>query len=135
MFNIINFEFDLYDNRSINVIKSFLYDFVLYITVPFQIFSICFFLFVINNFELTTYELVGKVLSMGILCGHAINIAHELGHRSNKFEKLYRTRNLAIKKSKGKYICFLDTDDFWSKNKLSSQINLIKRKNEKQEGS
>ena len=49
--------------------------------------------------------------------------------KSNKFEKLYRTRNLAIKKSKGKYICFLDTDDFWSKNKLSSQINLIKRKN------
>tara|TARA_B100000959_G_scaffold285510_1_gene360504 strand:+ start:1420 stop:2211 length:792 start_codon:yes stop_codon:yes gene_type:complete len=49
--------------------------------------------------------------------------------KSNKFEKLYRTRNLAIKKSKGKYICFLDTDDFWNKNKLRSQINLIKKKN------
>ena len=46
--------------------------------------------------------------------------------KSNKFEKLYRTRNLAIKKSKGKYICFLDTDDFLKKNKLISQINLIK---------
>ena len=51
--------------------------------------------------------------------------------KSNKFEKLYRTRNLAIKKSKGKYICFLDTDDLWNKNKLSSQINLIKKKNYK----
>ncbi len=51
--------------------------------------------------------------------------------KSNKFEKLYRTRNLAIKKSKGKYICFLDTDDFWSKNKLNSQINLAKKKNYK----
>tara|TARA_A100000164_G_scaffold381454_1_gene433181 strand:- start:35 stop:826 length:792 start_codon:yes stop_codon:yes gene_type:complete len=51
--------------------------------------------------------------------------------KSNKFEKLYRTRNLAIKKSKGKYICFLDTDDFWSKNKLNSQINLAEKKNYK----
>ena len=67
--------------------NSFLYDLFLYITVPFQFFSICFFLFVINNFELTTYELVGKIFSMGILCGHAINIAHELGHRSNVFEQ------------------------------------------------
>ena len=24
---------------------------------------------------------------MGTLCGHSINIAHELGHRSNKFEQ------------------------------------------------
>ena len=49
--------------------------------------------------------------------------------KSNQFERLYRTRNLAIKKSKGRYICFLDTDDLWHKNKISSQINLIKRKN------
>ena len=47
--------------------------------------------------------------------------------KSNKFEKLYRTRNLAIKRSKGKYISFLDTDDFWNRNKLNSQINLIKK--------
>ena len=48
--------------------------------------------------------------------------------RSKKFEKLYRTRNLAIKRSKGKYICFLDTDDLWHKNKLKYQINLVKKK-------
>ena len=48
--------------------------------------------------------------------------------KSNKFQKLYRTRNLAIKKSKGKYICFLDTDDLWNKNKLAVQINLISKK-------
>ena len=51
--------------------------------------------------------------------------------KSNKFEKLYRTRNLAIKRSKGKYISFLDTDDFWNRNKLNSQINLIKKENYK----
>ena len=49
--------------------------------------------------------------------------------KSNKFQRLYKTRNLAIKKSKGKYLCFLDTDDLWNKNKLSAQINLIKKKN------
>ena len=48
--------------------------------------------------------------------------------KSNKFQKLYRTRNLAIKKSKGKYKCFLDTDDLWNKNKLAVQINLISKK-------
>ena len=48
--------------------------------------------------------------------------------KSNKFQRLYKTRNLAIKNSKGKYLCFLDTDDLWNKNKLSAQINLIKKK-------
>ena len=67
--------------------NSFLYDFILYLTVPFQFFSVFYFLYTVNNFELTTYELVGKVLSMGLLCGHAINVAHELGHRKNKFEQ------------------------------------------------
>ena len=32
--------------------------------------------------------------------------------RSNNFSKLYRGRNLAIKKAKGDYITFLDTDIF-----------------------
>lgn len=47
---------------------------------------------------------------------------------SKKFLNLYQARNLAIKKAKGKYICFLDTDDWWMKNKLKSQINILKRK-------
>ncbi len=38
-------------------------------------------------------------------------------------------RNLAIKKSKAKYIAFLDSDDYWTKEKLSSQLNfMIKNK-------
>lgn len=36
--------------------------------------------------------------------------------------------NLAIKKAKGKFICFLDSDDYWiSKNKLLLQKNLIQK--------
>ncbi len=67
--------------------NSFLYDFILYLTVPFQVFSIFLFLYVINHFDLSTYEIIGKTFSMGTLCGHAINVAHELGHRKNKFEQ------------------------------------------------
>ena len=38
-------------------------------------------------------------------------------------------RNLAIKKSNSKYIAFLDSDDFWKKEKLISQLNfMIKNK-------
>ena len=35
---------------------------------------------------------------------------------------LYEARNLAIKKTKGEFIAFIDVDDMWSKNKLSVQI-------------
>ena len=37
-------------------------------------------------------------------------------------------RNYAISKSKSHLIAFLDSDDFWSKEKLSKQINFIKKK-------
>jgi glycosyltransferase involved in cell wall biosynthesis len=44
-----------------------------------------------------------------------------------KFSSLYKSRNLAISKSKGKYITFCDTDDLWIKNKLAEQLKLIKK--------
>jgi glycosyltransferase involved in cell wall biosynthesis len=47
---------------------------------------------------------------------------------SKKHTSLYEARNLAIKKSKGKFIAFLDSDDYWFKNKLSSQIKKINNK-------
>ena len=47
--------------------------------------------------------------------------------KSKKFNSLYESRNLAIKKSKGKYICFLDTDDWWLKKKLINQIEALRK--------
>lgn len=47
--------------------------------------------------------------------------------KSKKFVNLYKARNLAIKKARGKFLCFLDTDDWWDKNKLRFQVNLIKQ--------
>ena len=37
-------------------------------------------------------------------------------------------RNLGIKKSKGAYIAFLDSDDYWQRTKIEKQINFLKKK-------
>ena len=49
---------------------------------------------------------------------------------SKKFLDLYAARNLAIEKSSGKYISFLDTDDYWSSNKLEQQVKFLESNNE-----
>ena len=38
-------------------------------------------------------------------------------------------RNLGIKKSKGKFIAFLDSDDYWHKTKIEKQIFFLKKNN------
>ena len=44
---------------------------------------------------------------------------------ANKHTTLYQARNLAIQKSKGSFVAFLDTDDMWLPNKLEKQIPLF----------
>ena len=39
-----------------------------------------------------------------------------------------KSRNIALKKSKGKFIAFLDCDDYWKKNKLKEQIKIMTTK-------
>jgi len=46
---------------------------------------------------------------------------------SKKYNKLYKARNLAIKKSRGKYVCFLDTDDIWKSSKLKKQVDFLNK--------
>lgn len=47
---------------------------------------------------------------------------------AKKHTSLYKARNLAIQKSKGKFIAFLDTDDIWVKDKLNLQIKKFRNK-------
>ena len=39
-----------------------------------------------------------------------------------------KSRNLGIKKSKNEWLCFLDSDDYWSSNKLNETLKVIKKK-------
>ena len=48
--------------------------------------------------------------------------------RTNSNLGVARARNLGIRKSKGKLIAFLDSDDFWKKNKLYEQVLAFKNK-------
>ena len=45
--------------------------------------------------------------------------------KSKKTYPLYKARNLAIKKSKGALISFLDVDDWWVKSKLHKQVKVF----------
>jgi len=64
------------------------YDWILYLAVPVQILMLTSFLFVIELTPINSVSFVGKVFAMGLLCGVlGINIGHELGHRSNRWEQ------------------------------------------------
>lgn len=65
-----------------------IYDYLLYLIVVLQYVLLVKFLFTMKQDEMTWYDIVGRVLVMGLLCGtFGINVGHELGHRSNKFEQ------------------------------------------------
>ena len=49
-------------------------------------------------------------------------------NNSNK-ENLYKARNMAIKESTGEYVAFLDSDDWWEQNYLSSREDFFKNQN------
>ena len=50
--------------------------------------------------------------------------------KTNKKISLYKSRNLALKKCKGKFITFLDADDWWNKNFLKSRKKFFKSSKE-----
>ncbi|MAU58250.1 MAG: glycosyl transferase family 2 [Flavobacteriaceae bacterium] len=80
-----------------------------------------------KNWELIFYDNLSTDKSKSIV-QKKIKIDKRIKYfKSKQFLNLYEARNRAIDKSKGNYICFLDTDDFWDKNKLKVQIDYIKK--------
>ncbi|CAN5853519.1 alkane 1-monooxygenase [soil metagenome] len=64
------------------------YDYMLYLVVVFQYAVLYYFLVSMQQPGLKGWDITGRIFSMGLLCGtFGINVAHELGHRNNKFEQ------------------------------------------------
>jgi alkane 1-monooxygenase len=63
------------------------YKWVLYSIIPIQLGLVLLFLMSFQE-NLLFSEQIGRITSLGILCGiFGINVGHELGHRTNKFEQ------------------------------------------------
>lgn len=66
-----------------------IFDWLLYLNIPVVYGIVALFIYQLNTGSWTNSELTGFVLSVGIVIGACgINVAHELGHRSNKMEQL-----------------------------------------------
>ena len=69
--------------------KDPIYDWQLYIMLPAQFMLLFVFLGSMQEVGLTLIDKIGRISSMGILCGVVgINVAHELGHRNTWYEQL-----------------------------------------------
>jgi alkane 1-monooxygenase len=65
-----------------------MYDYILYLSIPIVYVLLWIFLNSMQDQTLTFYDRLGRILSMGLICGSfGINIGHELGHRNNIFEQ------------------------------------------------
>lgn len=72
------------ERRQRKMGKKRFFDVLLYLNVPIVYGLLIFFLYEMRFASLTNFEIVGAVLSMGIvLATSGINVAHELGHRTS----------------------------------------------------
>jgi len=68
--------------------KSKLFDWMLYLNIPIVYGLLLYLVYDVSKNSYETFELVGFVLSMGIVLGtNGINVAHELGHRKSRTER------------------------------------------------
>jgi alkane 1-monooxygenase len=64
------------------------FDYLLYLNVPFLYINALYFVWILGNREMTTFEVSFSVINVGILMGVCgINVAHELGHREGQFDR------------------------------------------------
>jgi len=83
--NTSNYE----DATVIERTKNKFFDLLLYLNVPIVYGAILYSLIKVTQNNLPLFEVIGIVLSLGIILGaNGINVAHELGHRTTLFEKI-----------------------------------------------
>jgi alkane 1-monooxygenase len=76
------------DREKNALVDDSFFDWFLYLMIPILVGVLILFLFSVSAENLTTFNLLGRVFSMGVLGGVAITLGHELGHRNNWFEQL-----------------------------------------------
>ncbi len=79
-----------------------------------------------KNYEIIVIDDNSQDESLKILENYKLNPKLKV-LKLNKNKGPSFCRNIGIRISKGKYIAFLDSDDYWEPNKLSTQINYIKK--------
>jgi alkane 1-monooxygenase len=80
--------YNLSDAERELVKEDKLYDLIIYSTVFIHVGILIWFLNIINDYPLAHINTVGRIVSMGMMCGvFGINVAHELGHRTTKAEQ------------------------------------------------
>jgi len=133
------------DEEKSRLSNSF-FDALLYINLP-LIFGLLWLYFSqITNATLSTNELVGMTLSVGVVLGAGINVAHELGHKSGRLEqtvsKLILLPNLymhfIIEHNRGHHVNIATPEDpatsrkgemvytFWLRSSILGYINAWK---------
>lgn len=84
------------EQESKSRLKDKFFDWLLYLNVPIVYLILFYGLYSFANHDLQPYEYFGFALSLGILLAtNAVNVAHELGHRKNKFD-VFVTRLLLL---------------------------------------
>jgi alkane 1-monooxygenase len=77
------------DEEKEKRLKNKLFDWLLYLNVLIVYGSLFFTFTIVQTKSLLLYELIGIVLSLGIILGsNGINVAHELGHRKKRYERI-----------------------------------------------
>lgn len=77
------------DEEKEKRLKNKVFDWLLYLNVLIVYGSLFFTFKIVQTTSLQLYELIGIVLSLGIILGsNGINVAHELGHRKILFERI-----------------------------------------------
>eukprot|EP01097_Dermamoeba_algensis_P004289 TRINITY_DN2830_c0_g1_i1.p1 TRINITY_DN2830_c0_g1~~TRINITY_DN2830_c0_g1_i1.p1 ORF type:complete len:405 (-),score=84.89 TRINITY_DN2830_c0_g1_i1:288-1502(-) len=80
--------------------KQFKFQLPVWLWVPTQIFSVIFTCYVFGHWDLTLTEQIGLLLTVGLMGGQSINVAHELGHKLSSIEKFFAKTSLA-------FVCYM----------------------------